>query len=129
MARYFTVEEANELLPRLEGWVKKLLVVYEEIVQLHPQIESVIQKSHLNSGNDASTQMWLAFERFERLLKTIRGLGVQVKDPSSGLCDFPALYQGRDIYLCWRYGEEYVEWWHDLHTGLAGRRHVNELFF
>ncbi|MDQ4076788.1 MAG: DUF2203 domain-containing protein [Chloroflexota bacterium] len=125
--RYFTVEEANEMLPTVEGLVAKLIEAYNRIMRLRPEVVRVLEKSETGSGSATASQMYLEFLRFESLLQEINKLGVEVKDPESGLCDFPALHRGRDIYLCWQFGEQQVEWWHELHTGYAGRRHVNEL--
>ena len=49
-------------------------------------------------------------------------LGVELKDPDTGLIDFRSRRQGRVIYLCWRLGEGRIEWWHELDAGFAGRR-------
>jgi hypothetical protein len=47
-----------------------------------------------------------------------------VKDLNAGLIDFPARRDGREVLLCWRYGEPQVEFYHELHTGFAGRKRV-----
>jgi hypothetical protein len=52
-------------------------------------------------------------------------LGVQVKDPDSGLLDFPAVRDGEPVLLCWQVGEPAVEWWHGPEDGFAGRREVD----
>lgn len=127
MTQYYTVTEANAALPRLETLVAELLATHQRIQTLHPQIEGVLAKSRANSGSRSASEMVLAFRRFDDLLKRINEMGVEVKDPAIGLCDFLALHEGREIYLCWRFGESQVAWWHDLHTGFAGRRSVEEL--
>jgi hypothetical protein len=70
--------------------------------------------------------------RLERLQNEVEGLldeinasGVHVKGVEPGLLDFPALYNGREVFLCWREGESRVENWHPLHTGFAGRQTVD----
>ncbi len=125
--RYFTVEEANRFLPRVQRLAAPLVAAHDQIITLRPQVAGVLEKSGSDSGSAAASQMYLAFVRFETMLAAIQALGVEVKDPATALCDFPALHEGRTIYLCWRLGEGEVEWWHELHTGFAGRRHVNEL--
>ena len=52
-------------------------------------------------------------------------IGVQIKDPDTGLLDFPASREGEDVLLCWRVGEESVEWWHTEDGGFAGRRRID----
>ena len=44
-----------------------------------------------------------------------------VRDLGTGICDFPARRGDRDVFLCWRVGEERIEWWHELDTGFQGR--------
>jgi hypothetical protein len=127
MARYFTVEEANALLPRLKPLVAELQQTHELVLTLRSRVQSVLEKSEAGSGSAAASRLAMAFMRLEDLVQQINQLGVEVKDVNSGLCDFLAVYKGREIYLCWRLGEEQVEWWHDLHTGFRGRRHVDQL--
>ncbi len=52
---------------------------------------------------------------------------VVLRDIPSGLVDFPALVSGRQIWLCWRLGEDELGWWHELDAGVAGRRPLIEL--
>ena len=127
MTRYYTVAEANQALPRLRTLTTELRRIYQRILELRPQIQSVLNKSRAGAGNAASGEMAMAFMRFDEIVEQIEQVGAELKDPATGLCDFLGLHEGRDIYLCWRLGEEQIEWWHDLHTGFAGRRHVSEL--
>jgi hypothetical protein len=53
--------------------------------------------------------------------------GITLRDIESGLIDFPALVDGRQVWLCWRLGEDDVAWWHDLDSGFGGRRPLAEL--
>ena len=62
-------------------------------------------------------------DQIEEILAT----GCVIKDVESGLVDWPALYEGREIWLCWKYGEQEVGYWHELNSGFAGRRPVSEL--
>ncbi|MGH2541412.1 MAG: DUF2203 domain-containing protein, partial [Ardenticatenaceae bacterium] len=124
---YFTIEEANALLPTLRKWVKHLMSVHEGILVTRPQMIDILETRFLDCGSPVASRMYVLFLRFEEILRAINRLGVEIKEPGSGLCDFLALHEGREIYLCWRFGEPEVEWWHELHTGFAGRRHVREL--
>jgi hypothetical protein len=53
--------------------------------------------------------------------------GITLRDIEAGLIDFPALVDGRQVWLCWRLGEDDVAWWHELDAGIAGRRPLAEL--
>ena len=49
-------------------------------------------------------------------------MGIVVRDPSSGLIDFPSKREGKVVFLCWRVGEERIAYWHDPESGFAGRK-------
>jgi len=57
----------------------------------------------------------------------IDGWDITLRDIESGLIDFPALVNGRQVCLCWRLGEDEVGWWHELSSGFAGRRELTDL--
>ena len=52
----------------------------------------------------------------------LEALGIQLKDRRTGLIDFPSEMDGRRVLLCWRLGEESVQYWHDEQSGFAGRQ-------
>ena len=54
-------------------------------------------------------------------------LGITLREIETGLVDFPALVNGRQVWLCWRLGEGDAEWWHELSDGFGGRRPLIEL--
>ncbi len=61
--------------------------------------------------------------KFSSQMNELDALGVQIKDYSRGLIDFPSLRDGRVVLLCWQLGEgDHLEWWHDVDTGFAGRQ-------
>ena len=57
-----------------------------------------------------------------RLLETLEESGIVLRDIDRGLVDFPALSDGREIYLCWELGEDEVAYWHELEAGFGGRQ-------
>jgi hypothetical protein len=66
-------------------------------------------------------------QRMEAAVRQIDDWGVTLRDIGSGLVDFPALVSGRPIWLCWKLGERDISWWHDLESGMAGRKPLIEL--
>ena len=66
---------------------------------------------------------YLFYKELEKLDKK----GVMVRDLDQGLIDFRSLFQGKEIFLCWHYGENTVNFWHDTEEGYQGRRHIGEL--
>ncbi len=92
MAQYFTVVEANQLLPRVRPLASAVMRMHSAIVALSAEVEGVLEKSRFDSGSRAASELAMIFISYEQVMKQLRALGVQVKDPESGLCDFPARY-------------------------------------
>ena len=123
MKRLFTVKEANALLPAIRPRIAELMAIRQRIHARQPALAQVVNtQPRANGGNRAASDTVADLDRFERLIGEINELGCLLKDINMGLIDFPAEMGDRLVYLCWQYGEDEVEWWHDLETGYAGRR-------
>jgi len=72
-------------------------------------------------GEARTEEFAAAAAEFEDTVRQLTELGVEIKDVDSGLVDFPSRRHGEDVLLCWRVGEDSVEFWHDLEAGYAGR--------
>ena len=66
-------------------------------------------------------QVGVAFLEVRRLLGVLEESGIVLRDIDRGLVDFPAVVDGREIYLCWELGEDEVGYWHELEGGYGGR--------
>lgn len=64
---------------------------------------------------------------FLKILQQLMKRGVFVKDPGTGLIDFYSKHQGKDIFLCYQYPEEGINYWHGMQEGYAGRKHISLL--
>jgi len=91
-------------------------------VDAQPELWPVLEKAVGNGGSDKASAVLVDFEIVDKNVKAITALGLELKDINSGLIDFLAERDGRDIYLCWRYNEPRVAHWHDLEAGFAGRK-------
>jgi hypothetical protein len=67
-------------------------------------------------------------QRAKDALEEIDAIGVQVKDLDTGLLDFPCLLEGETVLLCWKRGEERIEFWHRIEDGFAGRQPIDARF-
>lgn len=61
-------------------------------------------------------------EQINEAIERVNEMGCELKDLDMGLVDFRTEMEGREVYLCWKLGEEHVSFWHDLDAGFAGRR-------
>lgn len=93
-------------------------------MQLQAKLEATSPAKDIRTLQE---QLETMLERLQDYIHELDEIGVELKDYETGLIDFPGRHQGRDVYLCWKMGEERVEYWHELHTGFAGRQPASSL--
>lgn len=119
--RHFTVEEATALLP----WAQARLDRVREALGALAGDEA---QAALSRATEAAGGGWpgrsvaQATVAFQLSLAELQEAGIVVRDPQRGLVDFPALRDGREVYLCWLAGEPAIGFWHEPDAGFAGRR-------
>jgi hypothetical protein len=124
MPRYFTLQQANEALTSVRPWMEEIQSIRQEILKRQPEIWTVMERSAGNGGNPTLSRMVKSFDRLDELIHNIQDKGAIIKDINLGLLDFPALKNGREVYLCWKYGEKNIEFWHEIDDGYAGRQPI-----
>jgi len=121
--RYFSVDEANQLIPQLTGIIEQLRESRKRLLNHRPTAEAVAQKAGGNGGGGDSSDYFFEYSQtYGRHLAYLETLGVLVKDLERGLLDFPHWREGREVYLCWEYGEARIDYWHDTDSGYSGRQ-------
>ena len=125
MTRHFSVEEANALLPRIRSIVESVLAARQRILDAQPEVWPALEKAIGNGGSKKAGALIEDFKKVENGVKAIQEMGAVVKDINAGLIDFPSLRGELEVFLCWRYDEPAVAYWHELHTGFAGRQAID----
>ncbi|HEX4948286.1 MAG TPA: DUF2203 domain-containing protein [Blastocatellia bacterium] len=120
--KLFTLEEANAMLPELRRLFAVIKTERATLQRLAPEAKRASDQASAGGGTVFGHRYASALFHLMDQLQTIHSLGVEIKDLERGLCDFPALREGRVVYLCWLLGEDRIEWWHDLEAGFAGRQ-------
>jgi hypothetical protein len=118
--RHFSREEANALLPQLSALLSQLQEAKDELTDTEAH-EALSEAAPTNGGGEQGRQVGVAFLEVRRILETVERAGIVLRDIDQGLVDFPALMDGREVYLCWELGEDEVGYWHDLEGGYGGR--------
>ncbi len=124
MPKYYSPKEANEALEIIRPMAAELVGIGERIRDRQPEIWNAVEKSAGNGGNPELSRLLPDFDKLDDILHRLQGMDIQVKDLSIGLIDFPAVKDGRVIYLCWKYNEESVQFWHEAEAGFAGRQPI-----
>jgi len=124
MARYFTLQEANETLNAIRPLMDEVQRIRNKILAKQPEAWPALERSLGNGGNRALSNLVQDFEKLDALVHRIQETGVLIKDINMGLLDFPALKDGREVYLCWQSGEGEIAFWHEVEAGYAGRQPI-----
>ena len=121
--RRFTLEQANKALPLVRRVVGDIVEARERATQLQAELEASTGKLH----ESVQSQLDGTIDRLHVYLDELTEIGCELKDFQIGLVDFIGRHQGREIYLCWKLGEEKIGYFHELNAGFAGRMPVSVL--
>jgi hypothetical protein len=124
-ARHYTLEEANAAL----GWVQEVITslrTAREGLSDEEAREALAEAGPQNGGGDPGRVVSEAFLQLRDSLARLQDAEVVLRDLDRGLVDFPALRDGREIYLCWQEGEPEIGFWHEPDAGFAGRRPLDD---
>ena len=121
--RHYTLPEARELLPAARGWFAQMDAVRPRV---HKDEE--VFGPRLAAGEDLGGPATIAFVRdlgqLHDLQREFHSRDIQLKDPKRALVDFPALLDGREVFLCWEKDEDDIAHWHELDTGYDSRERL-----
>ncbi len=123
--RYFTLADANAALDVVRPLMDEVQRIRNHILEKRPEVWPAMARSVGNGGNPALSKLVREFERLDQAVHKILATGAQIKDINSGLLDFPAERQGREVYLCWKHGETQIGYWHEVDAGFAGRQPID----
>ena len=128
-ARLFTIEQANAMLPLVRAITADLVTLALDVVERRQRLASFAKRKATSSGDPyaeelASMQQAVAddTEQLQEYIAELRRLGLEPKGALEGLVDFPAMIDGKLVYLCWKLGEPEVTHWHESDAGFAGRQ-------
>jgi hypothetical protein len=127
--KLFTPAEANAALPLVTAIVQDIAALakslherQERLARLGPPNRGGLSDAYREELQQVQTELERDDDRIREYIQELSDLGIELKDPFTGLIDFPASINGRDVYLCWRMGEAEVAYWHELQAGFAGRQ-------
>src|SRR5437588_155788 len=127
--KYFTPAEANAMLPLLRSILRDVTELARDLQDRKERLsrvrgpqKAVLDEAHREELLQIEQEFEHGRDRMKPLLEELQQLGVELKDPYTGLIDFRSRLEGREVYLCWRLGEAEVAHWHELDAGVAGRQ-------
>jgi hypothetical protein len=119
----FSLDEANRTLPL----VKRIVGDIVKTQQRGADLETALADAPAKNQPSLQAELNRTLERFQAYVEELQSIGCHLKDPKIGLIDFMSRHQGRDICLCWKLGEDRIEYWHETAAGFSGRLPVATL--
>ena len=119
--RHYTVDEANAALPWIVERIERLRSARVRLTDEEVR-EALTDAAPMNGGGDPGRHVSEAFLDMRSALAELQATEIVLRDLDRGLIDFPALREGREVFLCWEEGEDEVAYWHDLDSGYGGRQ-------
>jgi hypothetical protein len=136
MPRYFTLREARAALPAVGRDIRDAVQAKGRYQEADSALQELTQRILMRGGlnvDTATAEAWKTqrdsgAQTLKNTLGRIEDLGVVVKDLDVGLIDFPTMYRGQEVYLCWRMDEADIDFWHGTQEGFSGRKLIDSEF-
>lgn len=136
MPRRFTLAEAQRLIPRVDRLLRQAIEMKASYEDAEKQIQALQERVMMMGGVtidreravEARTRRDGAAVQLRDAIEQVQSVGCLIKDLDIGLIDFPTNYQGVEVYLCWKLGEDSIEYWHGVDEGFRGRKKIDQDF-
>jgi len=136
MPRHFTLTEAERMLPEVDRALRDALFHKAEYQAAEAELNATMQSIRMAGGSRVSPGPILATRArrdasagaLREVFENIEQMGVLVKDLDIGLIDFLTRYQGHEVCLCWKLGEDGIRFWHGKDEGFSGRKAIDDEF-
>jgi len=120
---FFTVDEANELLPQIVPKLLRIRELYARIAVMRDDARAAAAASQFGGGMEGGTGYVNTLYNVGKLTTELHTMGIELKDYERGLIDFPSMRNDRVVYICWQIDDgDQVGWWHETDAGFAGRK-------
>ena len=124
--RFFSLEEARRLIPTLEPLVGRLVSLSGQLEKFREVLKKVQPNASSGGGMAEGADYVTRLLALQACVEEVQELGCLVKGVQEGLVDFPHLKDGREVYLCWKLGENDIGFWHEIDSGFSGRTPLSE---
>jgi hypothetical protein len=136
LPRYFTIAEAEQALPDVERALRDVLFHKAEYQKAYQDVENNTKRISMAGGSRVDPGAHLAMRArrdtsaaaLKDAAERVEQAGALIKDANIGLIDFLSRYQGQEVCLCWKLGEDKIRFWHSLEDGFRGRKLIDEDF-
>ena len=136
MPRFFTLQQAEKVLPDVASAIREAIFLKEQYQRLESEWQNFSQRVAVMGGVRIDRDQFMeqkngreeAARALQEAIDKVHEYGCLVKDLDIGLIDFPTLFQGEEVYLCWKLGEAGIGFWHGVQEGFRGRKPIDSGF-
>lgn len=136
MSRRFTHAEAQQLIPQVDRLLREAVMLKAEYQEFETALNDFSERIMRMGGMVVDRQKAVenrnrretAAGRLRAVVEEIQETGCLIKDLDIGLVDFPTLFRGTEVYLCWKVGETAIGFWHGVEEGFRGRKPIDQDF-
>jgi hypothetical protein len=125
--RYFSVAEANRALVLVRRIVADIVRDYRQLCAYKDAYQAYDEKGNIVLAEQTRQDYVNLFNHLSALRDELEEIGCELKDYELGLVDFPTMLEGREVLLCWKLGEDSIEYWHEVDAGYSGRRRIADM--
>jgi len=123
---YFTTNEANQILPEVIKKFENTLKKKNEVSKLEQKLQVLLASTNkFDEYIPIKQQLNTAITQFYESSEILEKTGVVIKSIDQGLLDFPSKRFDEDVWLCWKYGETEIKFWHEIDSGFLGRKPID----
>ena len=125
MFTLFTIDKANTILPKVKKKFEEILCCKNNVMDIQEELQNL-------SDSNCSFEKFIRKKQelnhvvtnLYKLIQELEDMGAMVKSVDEGLLDFPSIRYDKEIWLCWKYGESKVKFWHGKEEGFMGRKPI-----
>ena len=136
MLKFFTLQQAQQLLPQVETAIREAIFLRSEYEDAESDLQKFYRRIMMLGGalvdrerfSMRKERLESGARRLKQSIEKIDSYGCLIKDLDIGLIDFPTLFRGNEVYLCWKLGETGIQFWHPIEEGFRGRREIDRDF-
>lgn len=125
MFKFFTVGEANAAIPHVAAKFKTVAARRADVIKFEKQMQmAAVPGASLESYVGLKQELNSAMTRFYQAVEDLEATGVSLKNVEQEILDFPSKRFDEEVWLCWKYGETEIKFWHDIESGFMGRKPI-----
>jgi len=126
MFTYFTIAQANEILPTVIKKFEYALAKKNEVAKVEQELQMNLSETNtFEEYGKLKQNLNSTITKFYQSIEDLESTGVMIKSLDEGLLDFPSKHFDDEVCLCWKYGETEIKFWHDKDSGFKGRKPIS----